>query len=56
MTPLEIELAINGLIVLINVLVSNIKVSGQLSDEQKALFLARLTNIQQLVNNSKFPV
>jgi len=56
MTPLEIELAINGLIVLINVLVSNIKAGDKLTEEQKTMFLTRLNNIQNLVNSSKFPV
>ncbi len=56
MTPLEVELAINGLIVLINVLVTNVKSGDKLTEEQKAIFLTRLSNMQNLVNNSKFPV
>ena len=56
MSPLEIELAINGLIVLINLILTNVQSSDKLTAEQKAMFLNRLNSIQSMVNSSKFPV
>lgn len=56
MTPLQIELAINGLIILANAIASNINVSKELTEEEKKSFLARLTNLQAAVNATKFPV
>jgi len=55
MTPAEIELAIAALITLGQFIATQIKANGELTEDEKAGYLARLDNIKGLVDASKFP-
>lgn len=55
MTPLEIEAAIQALIIIGQLIANNVKGSGTLTAEEKQAFLDRLDAVKLMVVSSKFP-
>jgi hypothetical protein len=55
MTPVEIEAAIQALIIIGQVIAANVKGSGTLTDDEKARYLYRLEAVKLMVTASKFP-
>ncbi len=55
MDPIEINLAIGSLVILLQYLASDIQANDKLTDEQKKGFIDRLDVIKKLVEESKFP-
>ncbi len=54
MTPLEIEAGVNALIILSQFLIAQVNNNTDLTDEQKKVYLDRISSIQDLVKSSKF--
>ncbi len=56
MTPAEIEILVNGLILTAQLVITAVNSNTGLTDEQKQSHLDRISSIQDQVRASKFPV